>query len=147
MNQTFHPDPPCTQHDADEACKGEIHPSAVRGIRAFNQKKFFEAHEELEIAWRAEKGAIRHVYRGILQIGLAYYHISRGNYRGAIKMFAYSRYWLSPFPEKCGGINLVKLQQDAWKAEQMLLQLGEEKIFQFPQELFQPIEMEQWKDE
>ncbi len=143
MNHLIHKEAPCTPQEAMEACRGKVHPSAIRGIHAFNQKQYFEAHEELEIAWRAEKGALRHVYRGILQIGLAYYHILKGNYRGAVKMFQYSRYWLSPFPEVCCGIQLGKLRQEAQLAESVLLQLGEDKMSQFPQELFKPIVMEQ----
>lgn len=143
MNNLTDKESPCTPQEAMEACKGKIHPSAIRGIQAFNQKQYFEAHEELEIAWRAEKGALRHVYRGILQIGLAYYHILRGNYRGAVKMFTYSRYWLSPFPDICCGIQLGKLRQDALQSESTLLQLGEAKMSQFPLELFKPVVMEQ----
>ncbi|WP_322506741.1 DUF309 domain-containing protein [Anaerolinea sp.] len=142
MNQLLHPNQPCTPQEAEEACTKAIHPSALRGIRAFNQGDYYAAHEELEIAWRAEKSALRHVYRGILQIGLAYYHILRGNYRGAVKMFAYSRYWLSSFPDVCCGVHLEKLRQDAQKAESLLLKLGEENLSQFPKEFFKPIEME-----
>jgi hypothetical protein len=130
------------------SAQGKVNPIPVKRAEGVyfwdvHGKKYFEAHEELEIAWRAEKGALRHVYRGILQIGLAYYHILRGNYRGAVKMFTYSRYWLSPFPDICCGIQLGKLRQDALQSESTLLQLGEAKISQFPHELFKPVVMEQ----
>jgi len=33
-----------------------LDPRAIKGIHLFNQKKFFAAHEELELAWRDEPG-------------------------------------------------------------------------------------------
>ncbi|HRQ33635.1 MAG TPA: DUF309 domain-containing protein, partial [Anaerolineales bacterium] len=57
-----------------------LHPSAIEGLRLFNNGKYFEAHEALETAWLEERGKIRDLYRGILQVGVAYLHITRGNY-------------------------------------------------------------------
>ncbi len=36
-------------------CNGALHPKAIEGLKLFNEKKFFEAHEELEDAWREER--------------------------------------------------------------------------------------------
>lgn len=91
----------------------ELHNNAVRGIRLFNQRKFFDAHEELEIAWRDEQSELRDLYRGILQVGVAYYHIQRKNYSGALKLLQRSQKWLKPFPNQVHGINLKKLKLDA----------------------------------
>jgi predicted metal-dependent hydrolase len=60
-------------------------PEEVRkGIDLFNRGEFFAAHEVLENAWRAEKGPIRSLYQGILQIVVGCYHIQRNNYLGPI---------------------------------------------------------------
>jgi predicted metal-dependent hydrolase len=90
-----------------------LHPNAIKGIHLFNQKKFFDAHEELEFAWRAEEGQIRDLYRGILQIGVAYYHIERRNFSGAKKILLRSTKWLKPFSGRYLGINIDKLKKDA----------------------------------
>ena len=37
------------------------------GIRLFNAGQYWRAHEALEAAWREEPGAVRDLYRGILQ--------------------------------------------------------------------------------
>ncbi|MDO9085974.1 MAG: DUF309 domain-containing protein [Anaerolineaceae bacterium] len=79
----------------------------------FNQKKFFEAHEELEFAWRAEPGPIRNFYRGILQIGVAYYHLSHRNFSGAQKLIDRAMKWLQPYSGFYLGINIGKLKKDA----------------------------------
>ena len=42
-----------------ENCDQPLHPKALEGLRLFNAEKYFEAHEELELAWREEKGKIR----------------------------------------------------------------------------------------
>lgn len=91
----------------------KLHPRAIKGIIFFNQKKFFDAHEELEIAWRDEPGQIRDLYRGILQVGVAYYHITRRNFSGAKKLIIRSEKWLEPFPDKVLGINIKKLKSDS----------------------------------
>lgn len=93
----------------------KLHPKAIKGIIFFNQKKFFEAHEELEIAWRDETSQIRDLYRGILQVGVAYYHIRRRNFSGAKKLLIRSEKWLKPFSGRVLGINITKLKSDSIK--------------------------------
>ncbi len=73
----------------------------VKGIHEFNAGAFFEQHESLETAWRNEPGPIRHLYQGILQIGVAYYQIQRRNYIGAHKMFERAWQYLDALPDVC----------------------------------------------
>lgn len=121
------------------ACQGELHPLALKGVRYFNAQQYFEAHEELEIAWREERGPVRDVYRGILQVGLGYYHIQRMNYRGAVKMFQRCRHWLDPFPARCRGIDVAQLRLDMLSAEKELLRLGPDRLAQFNPVLMKPV--------
>jgi hypothetical protein len=97
-----------------------LDPRAIKGIHLFNQKKFFEAHEELELAWRDEPGEIRDLYRGILQIGVAYYHIQHKNLTGAQKMFIRAEKWLASYTGHYLGINVGKLKKDATKISRLL---------------------------
>lgn len=117
----------------------DLHPNAIRGIELFNEKKFFEAHEELEFAWRAESGWVKELYRGILQVGVAYYHISRKNYMGAKKMFERAFGWLSLYPATCYGINVYQLKIDAELVYQTLIDLGPNQINTFPTNLFKSL--------
>jgi hypothetical protein len=133
------PGPTWTEEEIITANHGDIHPEAVSGLSAFNRGDFFEAHEHLENAWRAEPGPARDVYRGILQIGLAYYHILRGNFRGAVKMFQRSKPWLSPYPTIFRGIDVARLRQDACMAEDELLQLGADRLHSYRKSLIRPI--------
>ncbi len=95
-------------------------PRVIKGIQLFNQKKFFDAHEELELAWRDETQPIRDLFRGILQIGVAYYHIQHRNFIGAQKMFFRAEKWLLPYSGFCLGINIEKLKKDTNKISRML---------------------------
>lgn len=97
-----------------------LDPRAKKGILLFNQKKFFAAHEELELAWRDEPGGIRDLYRGILQIGVAYYHIQHKNFTGAQKMFIRAEKWLAIYSGYYLGINIGKLKKDATRISKML---------------------------
>lgn len=121
------------------ACQGELHPLARKGLDLFNAREYFEAHEELELAWREEPGPVRELYRGILQIAVAYYHILRGNYRGAMKMFLRSRTWLAPFPDSCRGVDLKQFREDFRKVENALREGGPKKLPALDRGLLKPI--------
>ncbi len=122
----------------DELCRGRLHPRAVEGLRLFNAGEYFEAHEELEAAWRDEPGRIRDLYQGILQVGVAYYHLLRGNYRGALKVFARAFPLLEAFPDRCRGVDVARLRRDARAVEAEALRLGPEEISAFNRHLLRP---------
>ena len=126
-----------------ESCDGEIHPKAIEGMYLFNLRKFFEAHEELEIAWNEEKGEVRDLYRGILQVAVTYLHITRGNYDGAIKVYKRSQRWLEGWNDVCRGINIKQFQENAKKVMNEVEKLGKENISEFDIALFKPI---QWNE-
>jgi len=120
-------------------CQGVLHSGAVEGIRLFNEKKFFEAHEEFESAWRAEKDDIRNLYQGILQVAVCYLHIKRGNYNGAVKVYGRSMKWLKDFPDVCRGVRVGKLRSDAEAVMKEVQKLGAERIHEFDESLFKPV--------
>lgn len=123
-------------------CDGPAHPAAIEGIRLFNRGEYFEAHEALETAWRAEPSRIRELYRGILQIAVTYLHITRKNYNGAIKVYGRSQRWLRAWPEICRGINVGSLQRDAERALREVHRLGPQGLSAFDPALFTPIQYE-----
>lgn len=121
-------------------CSGKLHPKAIEGLKLFNSKNFFEAHEELEHAWREEKGEVRNLYRGILQAGVVYLHIARGNYDGALKVYERCVKWLDNFPEFCRGVEIGKLKNDLDEVINETKKLGRENIHNFDKSLFKNIE-------
>ncbi|HEY3345261.1 MAG TPA: DUF309 domain-containing protein [Anaerolineaceae bacterium] len=117
----------------------QFHPEALRGMALFDAHEYFEAHEALETAWRAESGPVRDLYHGILQVGVAYYHIQRGNYVGARKLFHRSRRWLDRLPAEYGGIDLTQFREDAKRVETTLIRLGPDQTAELDPGLMKPI--------
>jgi predicted metal-dependent hydrolase len=125
-----------------EDCHGPLHPAALEGLRLFNRGEYFEAHEALEEAWRAEKGAIRDLYRGILQIAVVYLHITRNNYHGAVKVYGRSQKWIRDWPASCRGIQVGQLRKDSQTVLAEVQRLGPEGLKRFDVSLIKPIDYE-----
>ena len=126
-----------------DECSGSLHPKAIEGLRLFNAGEYFEAHEELETAWKEETGPIRRLYQGILQAAVMYLHIQRGNYEGAVKVYGRSMRWLRTWPEVYCGVNVTKLRADMQRVIAEVERLGPERIAEFDSSLFQPVA---WSD-
>ena len=125
-------------------CDGTLHPRAREGLILFNEGKYFEAHEELEAAWRDERGKVRELYQGILEAGVTYLHITRGNYAGAIKVYGRSMRWLRRWPETCRGVEVRQLRNDLDAAIEEVERLGEKQITEFNRDLLKPVI---WKED
>src|SRR5687767_9154559 len=120
-------------------CNASLHPQAAKGLHLFNAGEYFEAHEALEDAWNAEKGQIRELYRGILQIAVVYLHITRRNYNGAIKVYARSQRWVKDWPDICRGIHVEELRRNAETAINEVRRLGTERMAEFNNTLLKPV--------
>ena len=48
------------------------------GLAHLRAGRFFEAHEELELAWRAAAPAERDFYQGLVHVAVAWYQAGRG---------------------------------------------------------------------
>ena len=121
------------------ACAGPLPELARSGIALFNAGEFYRCHDALEEAWRQDEGAGRELYQGILQVGIAYYQIERGNGRGALKMLLRARQWLAPLPAVCRGVDVAGLRADADRVYAALAELGAERTNEFDRALFRPI--------
>lgn len=128
-----------SKEQVQQSCDGSLPALVLQGIQSYNAGNYFEAHEELETAWRAEHGPVRDLYHGILQVGLGYYQILRGNYRGAVKMFQRCHQWLDPLPPVCRGVDVAQLRLDAARAEAALLAADPIRLDLFDRSLMRPI--------
>ncbi len=115
---------------------------AELGLILFNEGQYWKAHEALEAAWRSERGEIRHLYRGILQVGVAYLHITRRNYAGVMKLYHRSQRWLAPFSGCCRGIEVEQLKTDFEIVIAEVRRLGPDHLGAFDPALLKPV---QWK--
>jgi len=132
------------EYDAiNNACQEPLSALARSGIDKFNQGAYYVCHDDLEEAWRQDSSPARDLYRGLLQVAVAFYQIERGNFRGATKMLLRMRQWLAPMPPVCRGVNVAKVLKDATAVQDALNRLGPENIGKFDPILFRPIEFSQ----
>lgn len=124
-----------------EACGKPAPPLVLEGIGLFNEGHYYKCHDALEEAWRAEAGPVRDLYRAILQVGIAYFQIERGNYRGALKMLLRVRQWLAPLPSSCQGVDVSRLREDVRLVHEALTALGPGHLAGFDTSLFRPIHL------
>ena len=120
-------------------CEGPLPPKAIEGLELFNRGHYWEAHEALEAAWRAETGPIRELYRGVLQAGVVYLHVTRQNYAGAMKVYRRSQKWLTLWPDTCRGIAIGQLQKDLERVILEVQALGPNRMGEFDLSLLKPV--------
>ncbi len=120
------------------ACAGELSAAAKLGIGHHRVGEYFEAHEALERAWKEAPEAEGFLYRALLQVSVACYHITRHNHRGASKMMLRVRQWLDPLPDECRGIDVVALRQQVEELRTALAQLSPQTMDQFDLALLRP---------
>lgn len=106
-------------------------PLLLEGVALFNRGEFFECHEILETLWRAESDPVRYLYQGILQIGVAFHHLRRGNWIGAIRQLERGLAKLERYPATCQGVDVASLARQARAALYLLQQLGPERVGEF----------------
>lgn len=123
-------------------CSDRPPAALTAGIAQFNAGEFYECHETLEAIWIAEKGNIRHLYQGILQVAVGFYHLGRGNFRGATSLMAGGLTYLQSFRPACMGVNVQKLIDDTIHCYSLLTELGKERMHEFDWSLVPKIEME-----
>ncbi len=81
---------------------GEPPPAELlAGIAQFNRGEYWNQHETLEELWIEEADPVRHLYQGILQVGVAFHHWGRGNFRGADLLLERGIAYLQPFRPLC----------------------------------------------
>jgi uncharacterized protein len=118
--------------DLAEACAEPAPPELEKAIHEFNAGEFFEQHETLELLWRATPGEIRHLYEGILQIGVGMHHLLKNrNFHGAAVKLDHGIRLLEAFPDTCHGVDVARLRRDAAAARAHLLELGRSRIDYF----------------
>lgn len=71
-------------------------------IGLFNEEKFFEAHEVLELLWRETRNSDRDFYQGLIQLAAALVHIQKSTLPGAEDLYAKASKHLSKYlPYHC----------------------------------------------
>lgn len=88
----------------------------LEGIRLFNAREFFEAHEAWEDAWHMAYGLKHQYYQGIIQCAVALEHYRRSNARGVVSLHRSYRRRLAPVPERFMGLDVRRLLEEMERA-------------------------------
>lgn len=135
-----------TPPELDSQCEGELPPLAVQAFEKFNAGEYFLQHDLFEEQWRETEDPVRDLYQGVLQVGVAYYQIQRGNHRGALKMLKRSARWLSALPDVCQGIDVQQLREDSGRVRAALEAMNPADIEKFDRSLFKPLVLVEKKE-
>jgi predicted metal-dependent hydrolase len=110
-------------------CSDTATPQMAQAFEQFNRGEYWHQHETLEAVWRAEPDeSIRNFYKGILQVGVGFHHITRRNYNGANKVLARGINYLRPYAPRCMGVEVQRLIEEATQVLARLRALGPERI-------------------
>jgi predicted metal-dependent hydrolase len=80
-----------------------------RGVELLNRGEFFEAHEVLEVVWRAAPEQDRKFLQGLIQVAVAFHHRSRGNLVGFRSVLARACRNLGSYPDVYQSVDLADL--------------------------------------
>ena len=128
--------------DLAEACRAPAPPELAKAIHEFNAGEFFDQHETLELLWRATPDEIRHLYEGILQIGVGMHHLlKKSNFHGAAVKLDHGIRLLEAFPPVCHGVDIARLRNDAAAARRRLLELGPGGLRRFEHDLIPSVHL------
>ncbi len=77
------------------------------GLALIDARRWFEAHEALELAWRATpSGPERELLQGLIQLAVALEHWRRGNPRGTAGQWDKARHRLEALPPVVLGVDV-----------------------------------------
>ena len=116
---------------AGDPCDGSPPDGVLEGIRLFNAREFYEAHETLEHEWHAERRQIRRLYQGILQIGVGFHHARGGNHKGAVLLLTDGIEKVSGFLPSCQGIDTARLVRESQACLEEVVALGPNRLDRF----------------
>ncbi len=120
-------------------CAEPLPALAREGVEKFNKGAFYAQHDAFEDQWMDETGPVRELYRAVLQVGVAYYHITRGNHAGGLKMLRRVVQWFARLPDECQGIDVKQLREDAAQVRAALAAMDPAEIADFDRALFKPV--------
>ena len=76
------------------------------GLELMRRGEHFEAHEELELAWRAAPPEERDFFQGLVHVTVAWYQAGRGNRVGCERQLAKAARRLGPYAPEHRGVDV-----------------------------------------
>jgi predicted metal-dependent hydrolase len=89
----------------------------LSGLDLIRRGEFFEAHEELELEWRAAEPAERDFFQGLVHVAVAWYQAGRGNRRGCERQLEKAARRLSSFAPEHQGVDVAAVLAQVERAQ------------------------------
>jgi predicted metal-dependent hydrolase len=88
----------------------------AEGLRCYERREFFEAHEHWESVWVKCKEPERSFVQAFIQMAVACHHFERSNLRGAGSMLKKALRKLEPYPALFETVEVTPLREElrAW---------------------------------
>lgn len=107
------------------------------GLRLFNERHFFEAHEVLEDVWHREHDESRLFLQGLIQICAGFHHFQNGNARGAADLLQRGADKMRKYPDRSLGFDTAVLLREVDSCRSRIERIRDgvdpDGPFQFPQ--------------
>jgi predicted metal-dependent hydrolase len=89
----------------------------ARGVAEFNAGYYFECHDTLEEMWSGVRGPARDFFQGLIQVAVAFYHLSGGNLAGAESMLGRALKRFERYPDRYFGFDLAahRRELEEWR--------------------------------
>ena len=101
----------------------------ARGVRLFNERKFWEAHEAWEVVWRRHTEDGRLFLQGLILMAAAYHTLfDKGRYMGSLSNLAKALYRLELFEPEFLGVSVMPLMEKMRGCRQEVKWLGPEGV-------------------
>ena len=91
-----------------------------RGINLFNNRQFYDAHEYWEELWLEYHLSDKKFIQALIQLTVAYYHLSTGNTKGARSLLNKSLDKMKLFIPENRGINVNEIINAIYSSIEMI---------------------------
>jgi predicted metal-dependent hydrolase len=97
----------------------------ARGLALIREARFFEAHEELEVAWRAAPDEERDFLQGLVHVAVAWYQAGRGKPVATASQLGKAQRRLAAYAPEHRGVDVASLLA---QLERVLADVGEGRL-------------------
>ena len=91
-----------------------------RGLEHIRAGRYFEAHEELELAWRAADAGERDFFQGLVHVAVAWYQAGRGKPVATGRQLEKALRRLAPYEPQHRGVNVAALRMQLAELRQTM---------------------------
>jgi predicted metal-dependent hydrolase len=104
----------------------------ARGLELIRQGRYFEAHEELELVWRAADAGERDFYQGLVHVAVAWFQAGRGRHVATASQLEKAARRLAAFAPTHRGIDVTNVLAQVETAREVVrggsLELDEPRV-------------------